>query len=185
MTVCDMPLPSCRLPMRLGCWYLPHWPRSLTKVNQIQISFPNTTEDCTSLPPTFAVRAPIQFPGGAGCGMAHSNPHASWCQVTTPIGKSSPGCRCYTPPPAGRSLLSALYRNIVWQKKTPARRYWGKVASRRRLVAQYPVGQTRQRRRSTAMESDRQRPDPAQQYHLPGNVTTRISFNATHGSCCK
>ena len=38
----------------------------------------NTTEDCTFLPPAFAVRAPIQFPEVAECGMAHSNPHASW-----------------------------------------------------------------------------------------------------------
>lgn len=30
----------------------------------------NTAEDCTSIPPTFVVRAPIQFPEGAGCKLA-------------------------------------------------------------------------------------------------------------------
>lgn len=40
----------------------------------------NTTEDCTPIPPTIVVRAPIRFPEGAGCEIAHSNPHASWHQ---------------------------------------------------------------------------------------------------------
>ena len=136
------------------------------------------------VPPALAVRAPIRFPGGARCGLAHSNPHASWLLVagavsgfgselklahapfaflTTntaghlpsfswpwcgrpsskcpcvlmpghyPYRKGSPGCRRYSPPTAGRSLLSVLYRNIVWQKrprhgddrgKTPAAANW-------------------------------------------------------------
>jgi hypothetical protein len=33
-------------------------------------AFTNTAEDCTSIPPTIVVRAPIQFPEGAGCKLA-------------------------------------------------------------------------------------------------------------------
>ena len=103
--------------MRLGCW----WPvliSGFTKDKLIKLNsnlahlinplcasacaFTNTAEDCTSIPPTLVVRAPIQLPEGAGCGMAHSNPHACWnldfhedvcqalpCLLATPINEGT------------------------------------------------------------------------------------------------
>jgi hypothetical protein len=52
------------------------------------IRFPNTAEDCTSLPPTFVVRAPIRFPEGAGCKLAFPilMRLGAWCADLPSIG---------------------------------------------------------------------------------------------------
>jgi len=52
----------------IGCWQ-PHIKKE--RVPRVfSPSVTNTAEDCTSIPPTFVVRAPIRFPEGAGCKLA-------------------------------------------------------------------------------------------------------------------
>ncbi len=99
--------------------------------------------------------------------MAHSNPHASWCQVAAPIGKGSLGCRCYSPPPAGRRCCRlsrgrgaiGLFGNL---RKRPRHGDRGK--------SHYLYGETTgpatPARRTTAKESDHRRTDPHKQYHF-------------------